>query len=702
MKDAMKPTTDSTPGADDASLVAPSDIAEMAGVSRAAVSNWRKRNDDFPDPAGGTPAKPLFARAEVVAWLNSRDYQVQEDSGEGLVWAALNALRGSLQPDESAHLLLALACARKLSSQDTAAGSASMWQDLRQDIEKEGLDALKSLAAREQVSDPRWLELAEVPDFVNVVPKAAIAYVCDMLGQVAPDRLGDVVDSALAKTARAKIREGLEYGFVDSRTSAALANLAVAAGGESIYDPACGVGSALVGAMRLGLKARRVVGHDISDHAVLQATQRAYLHGLDADINVADVLTSDPSPNLKADVVIAEPPFGLAPPPSVHLADRRWRYGVAPKNSSDTLWLQHALAHLTDNGRGFVITPVGTLYRGGTEKGIRAELLRHGCIEALVALPPRMLPHVGVNLVVWVLRPPQDDDRIDVHFVDATDVEDAETRIGTWFSNIAESNNLDVPHKIMDVRDLLAADADLTVQRWVDAPDRDPAEVAIAYQKGWDELYKVVNNIKGSSGSLRHFAGTTDARIFTVGDLLDQGVLKLRQGRATPKDVPSELQSRVITHKHIRDGAVEDVLEEDDDVPATHRGQLTNEGEVLVTTQHGIHAALDDSGGHLAVPGVHRLQVVDHTQVGAAYLALVLGGSWNNRFLAGTTIARADIRLLEVPLVSKAEQINVQLADVAAMLLMESGTQILEHAAALRASMLDALRYNVQLPDVDQ
>lgn len=702
MKDAMKPTTDPTPGADDGSLVAPSDIAEMAGVSRAAVSNWRKRNDDFPELAGGAPAKPLFARAEVVVWLNSHDYRVQEDSGEGLVWAALNALRGSLRPDETAHLLLALACARKLSGQEGSDGPSSAWNDLLHAIEKNGLDALKSLAAREQVRDPRWMELAAVPDFVNGVPKAAIAYVCDMLGQVAPNRLGDVVDAALAKTARAKVRDGLEHGFVESRTSTALANLALARGGESIYDPACGVGSALVAAMRAGLKASPVVGHDISRYAVLQARQRAYLHDLNTDIEVADVLTADPSPDLKVDVVIAEPPFGLALPPSVHIADRRWRYGMAPKSSGDTLWLQHALAHLTDNGRGFVITPVGTLSRSGTDKGIRAELLRHGCVEALIALPPRMLPHVGANLVVWVLRPAQDADRLDVHFIDATDVDDAETRIGTWYTDIAGNHALDVAHKVVDVRDLLAADADLTVQRWVDVPDRDPTEVATAYEDSWHKLYKVVEHIKGSSGSLRHFAGTTDARIFTVGDLIDQGVLKLRQGRVIAKDVPAELQHRVVTHKHIRDGAVEDVDDEDDDVPAKYRNQLTNEGEVLVTTQHGSRAAMDASGGHLAVAGVHRLQVVDYNQISAGYLALVLGGSWNDRFQVGSAVSRADIRLLEVPLVSTDEQINVKLADEAAKLLVESGTQMLEHAAALRATMLDALRYNVPLPGGDQ
>jgi hypothetical protein len=119
-------------------------------------------------------------------------------------------------------------------------------------------------------------------------------------------------------------------------------------------------------------------------------------------------------------------------------------------------------------------------------------------------------------------------------------------------------------------------------------------------------------------------------------------------------------------------------------------------------TQHGSRAAIDASGGHLAVAGVHRLQVVDYNQISAYYLALVLGGSWNDRFQVGSAVSRADIRLLEVPLVSTDEQVNVNLADDAAKLLLESGTQMLEHAAALRASMLDALRYNVPLPGDDQ
>lgn len=53
----------------DETLVAAADIAPLAGVGRAAVSNWRRRHADFPEPVGGTPASPLFALPHVEAWL---------------------------------------------------------------------------------------------------------------------------------------------------------------------------------------------------------------------------------------------------------------------------------------------------------------------------------------------------------------------------------------------------------------------------------------------------------------------------------------------------------------------------------------------------------------------------------------------------------------------------------------------------------
>ncbi|HEX2313329.1 MAG TPA: hypothetical protein VHJ17_06330, partial [Thermomonospora sp.] len=55
-----------------ADTVTAADIARLAGVGRAAVSNWRRRHPDFPRPVGGTPTSPLFALAEVEVWLRAQ------------------------------------------------------------------------------------------------------------------------------------------------------------------------------------------------------------------------------------------------------------------------------------------------------------------------------------------------------------------------------------------------------------------------------------------------------------------------------------------------------------------------------------------------------------------------------------------------------------------------------------------------------
>ena len=56
----------------DGAMVAAGDIARLAGVGRAAVSNWRRRFQDFPEPVGGTSSSPLFSLTEVETWLHGQ------------------------------------------------------------------------------------------------------------------------------------------------------------------------------------------------------------------------------------------------------------------------------------------------------------------------------------------------------------------------------------------------------------------------------------------------------------------------------------------------------------------------------------------------------------------------------------------------------------------------------------------------------
>ncbi|WP_404817507.1 helix-turn-helix transcriptional regulator, partial [Streptomyces resistomycificus] len=74
-------------------LVTGSEIARLAGVTRAAVSNWRRRYDDFPAPVGGGAGSPLFALAEVQAWLD-KQRKGQDLSEDVQLWQALRGAYG--------------------------------------------------------------------------------------------------------------------------------------------------------------------------------------------------------------------------------------------------------------------------------------------------------------------------------------------------------------------------------------------------------------------------------------------------------------------------------------------------------------------------------------------------------------------------------------------------------------------------------
>ena len=104
-----------------------------------------------------------------------------------------------------------------------------------------------------------------------------------------------------------------------------------------------------------------MVGHDINVRAIRIARMRSFLHELDAEFECADVLLEDPAPDLQADTVVAEPPFGMDWSRSQNIADSRWAFGIPPANNSELAWLQHAIAHLNPDGSAYVVTSVAPL-----------------------------------------------------------------------------------------------------------------------------------------------------------------------------------------------------------------------------------------------------------------------------------------------------------------------------------------------------
>lgn len=671
-------------------LVGPSDIADMTGVSRSAVSNWRRRADDFPEQVGGSSAKPLFSREAVTEWLVNRGHAPRADHGEAGAWAAMNALRSELSADDAADFILSLACARKLTDQSVAGMRECMrWADLAS--QPPGGLKHELLRLFRQLDPAEGLLCGEILTRPHLDPQA-LARVVDVLRGADLGHLGIIADFALERLAKGQGKVGADDGFVGSRTSAILARLAAARPAAVVYDPACGIAAGLLAAVEGGARPVRIVGHDVNRRALRIARQRALLHEVEIEFVQTNVLREDIDPTLRADVVIAEPPFGLRLDAPAWLTDRRFQFGPPPRTSADTAWLQHVIAHLTDAGRGYVITPMGPLFREGEERAIRTELIRSGCVEVIVGLPGKMVPQTAIPLALWILRRPKPVNAAgQILLIDAGKEETPEAHVVAWLQSDDERRN--IPYASVSITDILAADSILSPQRWTTQIDYKPEEVARAYTDGRAAIEGALRELEQTVSSFQQLPQPGPSRVLTVAELIDHGVLELRSGRPADRyeGLPARLRARVVTAGDIRDGNLCDTSR---DVALSEMPELTQPGDVLVTTMHTVRARVDQTGLHIPSTGVYRLRILDHDVLLSQYLVLALMGSWNARFQSGSTIQRAPIRRLEIPLVPVSDQRDIALAVVTAEHIREEGATLAKQAGIVGSALLDAVRCN--------
>jgi type I restriction enzyme M protein len=178
-----------------------------------------------------------------------------------------------------------------------------------------------------------------------------------------------------------------------------------------IFDPACGsCGMFIQSAKFISAHAGRTDDLAIYGQESEQATWRIgqmnlAIHGLSGEIKLGDSLLDDQHQNLKADYIIANPPFNQDEWGVETVAkDSRWKYGVPPDGNANYAWIQHFVSHLTPNGRaGFVLAngSLTTSMRGEAE--IRQALLEDDLVDCIVALPGQLFFTSPIPVCVWFL-----------------------------------------------------------------------------------------------------------------------------------------------------------------------------------------------------------------------------------------------------------------------------------------------------------
>ncbi|MDC2946946.1 N-6 DNA methylase [Streptomyces heilongjiangensis] len=390
-------------------LVTGSEIARLAGVTRAAVSNWRRRYEDFPAPAGGGVNSPLFDLASVQAWLD-RQRKGQDVSEEVQLW---QALRGAYGDDMIGGLV----------------------------------DVARLLAGHE----------GEVRE---ALPADAVRLARQLGDSGSP---GDVV-SALTERFTDSVRRAGSDQFTSPRIVRAVRHFAGQVPDDAtLFDPACGIGTLLltVGPER----GPRRCGQEIDTRSARFAQLRADLTGrTDVDILIGDSLRDDHWPDLRADLVVCDPPVGSPDwGREKLLLDPRWELGTPSRAESELAWLQHAYAHTAPGGRVLMVMPASVAYRKAGRR-IRAELVRRGILTDVIALPPGSAASHALPVHLWHLRRPlsPDDAAAAVRMVDLT-------------ANDPDGPMEPVPGQTADVPliELLDDAVDLTPGRHVEESHRD-------------------------------------------------------------------------------------------------------------------------------------------------------------------------------------------------------------------------------------
>ena len=372
---------------------------------------------------------------------------------EAKLWRMADALRGSMDAAEYKHVVLGLIFLKYISDAFEEA-HAKLEAERDEGADPEDPDEYRAQSIFWVPAEARWPNLqaqARQPTIGRAVDDAMTAIERDnpVLRDVLPkdygrtaldkDRLGQIVDSV----------SNIEVGGADDRATDVLGNVyeyfleqfALAEGRKGgefytprtvvrllvemlepyqgrVYDPCCGSAGMFVQSKAFidahangngnGGKAKgdiSIYGQESNYTTWRMAKMNLAIRGIEAQIEHGDSFHNDRHPDLRADYILANPPFNVSDWGGERLRDdKRWQHGVPPVGNANFAWVQHFLYHLAPRGTaGFVLANGSMSSNQSGEGEIRKNLIEADLVDCMVALPGQLFRSTQIPACLWFL-----------------------------------------------------------------------------------------------------------------------------------------------------------------------------------------------------------------------------------------------------------------------------------------------------------
>ena len=371
------------------------------------------------------------------------------------LWATANALRGNIDAAEYKHVVLPLMFLKYISD---------AFEELHEELESkvdEGRDPEQPDEYKERnvfwvPQDARWSIIqsrarqedigATIDRAMDVIErdndplkgvlpknfgsddldKQVLGQVVDLVSNIkvggagaqATDVLGEVYEYFLEQFAIAEGRKGGE--FYTPRSVVRLLVEMIEPYQGRVFDPCCGSAGMFVQSVKFieahakgngngngknALRNLSIHGQESNQTTLRLAKMNLAIRGIDANIEFGDSFRNDRHLDLKADYILANPPFNISDWSGEQLReDKRWVHGTPPVGNANYAWVQHFLHHLSPRGiAGFVLANGSMSTNTSGEGEIRKNIVEANLVDCIIALPDKLFRSTGIPACLWFL-----------------------------------------------------------------------------------------------------------------------------------------------------------------------------------------------------------------------------------------------------------------------------------------------------------